>query len=73
MAFFTDSLDHAGDIGVLSRLGARFSGWLARMMEAQSRSDVVARLENCTDAELRQMGIDRSEIIRHVYRDVYYL
>lgn len=73
MAVFTDSLDHVGDPGVLSRLGARISGWLARLMEAQSRSDVVARLENCSDAELARMGVARSAIIRHVYRDVYYL
>lgn len=73
MAFFNEPLAHGAHGNALSRMVARLAYRLGQLMEAQSRSDVVARLENCSDADLKRMGVARSDIVRHVYRDVYYL
>ncbi|WP_439155568.1 DUF1127 domain-containing protein [Yoonia sp.] len=73
MAFFNEPLATITHSGLMSRIAARMVHWLDQLMEARSRSDVVARLENCSDADLKRMGVARSDIVRHVYRDVYYL
>ena len=58
-------------------LGARILSAFARAVEAQGRT--VARraeieaLEAKSDAELAAMGLRRQDIMRHVFRDLFYV
>ena len=46
---------------------------MMRIAETQSRSDRIAALEAKTDAELAAMGIERDQILHHVFRDRFYV
>ncbi len=46
---------------------------MTRYMERQSRADQIQRLQNKSDAELAQMGLRRADIVRHVFRDRFYV
>ncbi len=39
----------------------------------RSRVDQIQRLEALTDAELAEMGLQREEITRYVFRDLFYM
>ncbi|WP_421702887.1 hypothetical protein [Aliiroseovarius sp.] len=43
------------------------------VMEQNSRVQLVERLNAKSDAELAKIGIERDEIVHHVFRDLYYL
>lgn len=73
MTFSTETIAPVREPGFLSRLYAGFSALIIRMMDAQDRSGSVHRLQRCSDAELAKMGISRQDIVRHVFRDVYFL
>ncbi|MBV7394692.1 DUF1127 domain-containing protein [Mameliella sediminis] len=49
-----------------------FNG-LVSIAEANSRVRTVERLNAMSDAELAQMGIQRADIVRHVFRDSFYI
>lgn len=42
-------------------------------MERSSRQAEVAALEAKTDAELKALGLRRDEIVRYVFRDMFYI
>jgi uncharacterized protein YjiS (DUF1127 family) len=52
-----------------------FFAALARAMAisagAQGRYDEVLRLQSLSDAELAERGIEREDIVRHVFKDVF--
>lgn len=43
------------------------------VVDAQSRARQVQELSEKSDQQLADLGIERSDIIRHVFRDTYYL
>ena len=49
-------------------LGQGFNAYLERL----SRADEVRRLDAMSDEQLAGLGIRRSEIVRHVFRDRFY-
>tara|TARA_R110002049_G_scaffold58917_2_gene159777 strand:+ start:1362 stop:1658 length:297 start_codon:yes stop_codon:yes gene_type:complete len=60
----------------LNQLGGIFTAvgdWMMRIAETQSRSDRIAALEAKTDAELAAIGIERDQILHHVFRDRFYV
>ncbi|MGJ8547043.1 MAG: hypothetical protein ACSHWZ_16475 [Sulfitobacter sp.] len=64
----------------LSSFGQFFTNFfdqLAHAAEAQAQGDArlvrVRALQAKTDAELAELGLQRDEIVRHVFRDYYYL
>ncbi|KFE36395.1 hypothetical protein [Thioclava atlantica] len=69
MAFITADHRHADHQSFGQRLAAAFT----RFMERQSRQEEIARLEAKTDAQLAAMGLTRDGIVRHVFRDRFYL
>ncbi|MDP5334952.1 MAG: DUF1127 domain-containing protein [Paracoccaceae bacterium] len=62
---FTHGLDATG-----------LRAWFARAFEAytrrRSRIDRVEALQGMTDAELADLGIQRDQIVHHVFRDLYW-
>ena len=49
------------------------SGFFSSLIDAQARARDVQRLHNMSDHQLRDMNVRREDIVRHVFRDVYYL
>ena len=41
--------------------------------EHSTRNDQVQKLNAKTDAELAAMGLKRDDIVRHVYRDIFFV
>ena len=73
MAFITATASTPSRTSILSGLGVRISNFFVRIAEAQNRSVDVQRLESLSDRELADIGIKREDILRHVYRDIYYI
>ena len=70
MAFYTDTLN-----APIERVSifAKIKSALKLMIEAQSRGAEADKLMRMTDKELDAMGVSRDTIVRHVYRDIYYI
>ena len=60
-------------ISAVAAVMAAFGASLMRAAEASSRIDRVEALQAKSDAELAKMGITRDDIVRHVFRDLYYV
>ena len=71
MAFHRDSIDHPAQVSAPQMFMGGIVSFFERMMEAQTRSKEVKRLERLSYAELAAMGLSRDTIVREVYRDVY--
>jgi len=56
----------------LAFFGAISSG-VSRLLAARNRSGQVQRLQKLSDEELADIGLSRDTIMRHVYRDIYYV
>jgi len=58
-------------------LGARLLAALVRGVEAHgrtaSRRGAIEALEAKSDTELAAMGLRRQDIVRHVFRDLFYV
>lgn len=52
---------------------ARIGDALMRLAEAQARTAEVERLGAKSDAELARMGLEREDIVHHVFRDILYI
>lgn len=59
----------AGHAPLLGSLTAFF----ARMVENHPRTRQIERLNATSDAELARRGLSREDVIRHIFRDRYYL
>lgn len=46
---------------------------LVRSAENTGRVRRLERLQEKSDAELAKMGLKREDIVRHVFRDLYYI
>ena len=73
MPFFTETIDTQPKRKTLQSVLAAVSNALSRIVAAQNRSVDVQRMQNLTDRELAKMGLHRDVIVRHVYRDIYYV
>lgn len=65
-----------GSKSILSGIGAFFSAIGTAMVAASgnnSRLKKVEMLQAKTDAELKELGIQRDDIVHHVFRDLYYI
>ncbi|MEJ8560283.1 DUF1127 domain-containing protein [Yoonia sp. GPGPB17] len=73
MAFYTDTIESRTRTSAVTATLARISAFFSRMVETQTRSIDVRRMQDLSDAELANMGLNRADIVRHVYRDIYYV
>jgi uncharacterized protein YjiS (DUF1127 family) len=56
-----------------SRVFSALGRGLNAYMQRRSRAEVIEQLNAMTDAELAEMGLQRDEIHRYVFRDVLYI
>lgn len=62
-------------IPVFSMIGRAFSAfghWLVRIGEANPRIKAVQALNAMSDEQLAARGLKREDIVRHIFKDVYY-
>ncbi|MGB4719828.1 MAG: DUF1127 domain-containing protein [Planktomarina temperata] len=57
----------------LNRVLSGFLNFLVSISTAQSRVRQIEFLGALSDEELAQRGLTRQDIVRHVYRDAYYI
>jgi len=48
-------------------------GFFVAVAEANPRMKAVQRLSEMSDEELAERGLKRDDIVRHVFRDIYYM
>lgn len=87
-ALFTYSLSHqrmeiimadisfgqsAAQSGFLARLGTKIVNFIEAVQRSNSRARELERLNAMSDEALAEQGLRREDIVRHVFRDVYYL
>jgi len=63
----------AGFFARLSSAAAFVGRTLAFASAGQARFDQIQRLQALSDDELAKRGIARDDIVRHVYRDLFYI
>lgn len=73
MAFFSDTTADAHRPAFLAAFAARLADLLFMMAKAHDRTDAVQQMQALTDRQLADIGVPRDDIVRHVYRDIYYL
>lgn len=78
MAYNNTQANTRNDIlhGVLDAMKATFSalgGFFLSISKANHRMHHVERLQAKSDAELKEMGLRREDIARHVFNDSLYL
>ncbi|MEP2781385.1 MAG: DUF1127 domain-containing protein [Pseudoruegeria sp.] len=64
---------HVAGANGFKSLAARFFDWMISVAETQSRAKVIDMLNSKSDTELAALGIERSEIARHVFRDKIFM
>ena len=73
MAFYTDTIESHTNTPIRTVVLGAISRLVTRLIAAQNRSTDVQRMQGLSDAELAKMGLNRDDIVRHVYRDIYYV
>ncbi|MEL6684146.1 MAG: DUF1127 domain-containing protein [Pseudomonadota bacterium] len=73
MAFYTDTIESRTHTPIRTVILGAISQFFTRLTAAQNRSTDVQRMQSLSDAELAKMGLNRDDIVRHVYRDIYYV
>lgn len=48
-------------------------GFFVRIAETHDRMDQIEHLQAMSDEKLSEMGLRREDIVRHVYRDHFYV
>jgi hypothetical protein len=61
------------DRGGIAHFFAALFGWMVRVGETDRRVRQVEYLRSLSDAELAARGLDRENIVRHVFADLYYV
>lgn len=69
MTYYTETVSRPS---IWTRVARAVSGFFACVIEAQSRSREMQRLQEMTDRQLQDMNIKREDIVFHVFRNVYY-
>ncbi len=59
--------------GALRRFFRGIGNGMVTYMERQSRAGQIQRLQAKSDAELARMGLNRDQIVRHVFRDRFFI
>jgi uncharacterized protein YjiS (DUF1127 family) len=73
MAFYPNTIDNSPKASLAARMGQRLARFFANIADNQNRTGTVKRMQDLSDDKLAQMGVRREDIVRHVYRDIYYV
>ena len=72
MAFLSTTDFAVNTPSVVQKMKSAISSIFTSMIEARSRQGQIQTLYSMSDAELAGIGLRREDIVRHVFRDVYY-
>ncbi len=73
MAFYTDTIDNHPKASLAARVRQGVGRFFAGLADAQNRTQAVERMQDLSDKDLAKLGVRREDIVRHVYRDIYYV
>ncbi len=73
MAFYTETIDNHPKSSFAARIWQGLGRFFANLANAQNRTNAVERMQDLSDHDLAKMGVRREDIVRHVYRDIYYV
>jgi len=73
MAFYTNKISSTSERSAFARALTRIKSATARILATRDRSADVVRLQSLNDDDLGRIGLTRNDIMRHVYRDIYYI
>ncbi len=73
MAHTATNTDFAASHPVFARMLDALKNFGTAYIEARSRQGQIAAYQAMSDAELAERGIERDNIVRHVFADTYYL
>ena len=59
--------------GFFSRLGERLANAIDAAQRSNQRVRELERLSALSDEQLAEQGLRREDVVRHVFRDVYFL
>ena len=59
--------------GMLARIPASFGAALIRMAESSSQMRQIKALQALSDAELKEYGIKREDLVHHVFSGTYWI
>ena len=65
----TDYAHHDQGPSLLARIGAGIRDGIMALAESSARTRQIEALQRKSDAELAAMGLQRHDIVRHVFRD----
>lgn len=69
MTMITETNLSGGLTGKLGSALAAVLSWISLVGESMSRRDEILRLHAMSDAELARFGLQREDIVAHVFRD----
>ncbi len=69
----TDITPSAGGLSILAAPFRALGRLMVMIMENNSRVRRVEYLNSLSDAQLAAKGMKREDIVRHVFRDVFYV
>jgi uncharacterized protein YjiS (DUF1127 family) len=73
MAFYSNKLSAPPERSAFARALTRIKRVAVRILAARDRSADIVRLQSLDDDDLGRIGLTRNDIMRHVYRDIYYI
>ena len=73
MAQATTNTDFYPKAGVLTRIAARFWDTMQSISDNNPQLRRVRALQAMNDAQLAALKIKRDDIVRHVFKDVFYV
>lgn len=73
MASFANTTASFNPLAALNRIAAAFWDFNASLVNAHARTAEFEALQSKTDAQLADMGLTRETIVKHVFRDKFYL
>ena len=73
MTYFDETLSTDRRKGAVASAFASVAAFFDRVVAFQTRDIAVRALQAKSDDELAEMGLARNDIVRHVYRDIYYV
>lgn len=73
MAFYTNNLESPAQPSAAFAFFNSIAGFFDRLVASKNRSAAVHSMQELSDRQLADIGLNRADIVRHVYRDIYYI
>ena len=73
MAILSEAPAQSGILAALDRAVSAVGNFLVPMSTSHHRARQLAALSELSDDALAQRGLKREDLVRHVFRDIYYV